>query len=94
MRRTSRAWRRSRRLSKYGGDAALTTLRSALADREWPVRVRAAELLRGLGETDAEPVRPAIVRQPPEFFSSPAILRPRYLPHAFIDTAAARSKWN
>ncbi|HEY7474447.1 MAG TPA: HEAT repeat domain-containing protein [Vicinamibacterales bacterium] len=73
-------------LAKYGGDDALATLKKALADRDWPVRLRAAELLRGLGQADAVPARPAPVRQPLEFFESPRLLRPDYSPHAFIET--------
>ncbi|HYN08429.1 MAG TPA: HEAT repeat domain-containing protein [Vicinamibacterales bacterium] len=73
-------------LAKYGGEDAVTTLRKALADRDWPVRLRAAELLRGLGQADASPARPAPVRQPLEFFESPRLLRPDYSPHAFIET--------
>ena len=73
-------------LAKYGGEEALTTLRKALADRDWPVRIRAAELLRQLGEQDAAPARPAPVRQSLELFESPRLLRPDYSPHAFIET--------
>jgi HEAT repeat protein/cyclophilin family peptidyl-prolyl cis-trans isomerase len=73
-------------LAKYGGDEALTTLRKALADRDWPVRTRAAELLRELGQADASPTRPAPVRQSLELFESPRLLRPDYSPHAFIET--------
>jgi cyclophilin family peptidyl-prolyl cis-trans isomerase/HEAT repeat protein len=72
-------------LAKYGGDAAIATLRQALNDREWPVRVRAAELLRGLGQA-AEPVRPAALRQDAASFESAALLHPAFSPHAFIET--------
>jgi cyclophilin family peptidyl-prolyl cis-trans isomerase/HEAT repeat protein len=73
-------------LSRYGGEDAQTTLRRALGDREWPVRLRAAALLEALGEPGATPERPAPVRQPAEFFGSPAILHPAYSPHAFVET--------
>jgi cyclophilin family peptidyl-prolyl cis-trans isomerase/HEAT repeat protein len=73
-------------LAKYGGDEALATLRRALADRDWPVRLRAAALLKEAGDTAAEPVRPAPIRQPPEFFESDRLLRPPYSPHAYIET--------
>jgi cyclophilin family peptidyl-prolyl cis-trans isomerase len=73
-------------LTKYPGEDAKTTLRRALSDREWPVRLRAAELLRGLGETTAEPARPAPLRLPPEFFESDRLLHPPYSPHAYIET--------
>ena len=73
-------------LAQYGADEARPTLRQAQADADWPVRIRAAELLRGLGETSAAPVRPAPTRQPPEFFESNALLHPAFLPHAYLET--------
>jgi len=74
-------------LSKYGGDEAKAAIRRGLSDRAWPVRVRAAELLREMGEASAVPARPALLRQPADFFQTPAIVRPPFSPHAFIDTA-------
>jgi HEAT repeat protein/cyclophilin family peptidyl-prolyl cis-trans isomerase len=74
-------------LSRYGGDVAMATLREALADREWPVRWRAATLLHTLGDRAAAPARPAPTRHPAEYFESPDLLHPRYSPHAFIETA-------
>ena len=73
-------------LARYGGADATATLRRALEDRDWPVRLRAAALLREAGDATAEPVRPAPVRQPPEFFESDRLLRPAYSPHAYIET--------
>jgi len=73
-------------LSKYGTDEAKSVLRRGLADKEWPVRLRAAELLRGLGDAAASPEIPAPIRQPEEFFSSPAVLHPTFSPHAFVET--------
>ena len=73
-------------LARYGGADATATLRRALEDRDWPVRLRAAALLREAGDATAEPVRPAPVRQPPEFFESDRLLRPPYSPHAYIET--------
>src|SRR4029453_4528740 len=35
-------------LSKYGASAAVPTLRTALGDKDWAVRVKAAELQKGL----------------------------------------------
>jgi cyclophilin family peptidyl-prolyl cis-trans isomerase/HEAT repeat protein len=74
-------------LSRYGGEEAKAALRLGLADREWPVRWRAATLLHGLGELTAAPIRPAPLRMPVEFFESAELLRPPYAPHAFVDTA-------
>jgi HEAT repeat protein/cyclophilin family peptidyl-prolyl cis-trans isomerase len=73
-------------LAKYGSPDAKDVLRKALGDKAWPVRWRAAELLRGLGETDAAPAVPAPFRQPLSVFDSPAILHPTFSPHAFIET--------
>ena len=73
-------------LSKYGGAEAQATLKRALGDRDWPVRTRAAELLRGTGEATAEPQRPAPLRYPADLFESEPILRPKSRPHAFIET--------
>ncbi len=73
-------------LAQYGAVAARATLTRALADRDWPVRVRAAELLRGLGEAAAAPARPAPTRQAAEFFESDRLLHPPFSPHAYLET--------
>jgi cyclophilin family peptidyl-prolyl cis-trans isomerase/HEAT repeat protein len=73
-------------LAKYGAAEARETLTRALADRDWPVRLRAAELLRGLGQPAAAPERPAVLRQPLEFFESERVLHPKFSPHAFLET--------
>jgi cyclophilin family peptidyl-prolyl cis-trans isomerase/HEAT repeat protein len=73
-------------LARYGGDQAHETAKRALADREWPVRVRAAEILRGLGLADARPERPALLRHPPEYFESDRVLRPKFSPRAYLET--------
>jgi len=72
-------------LAKYGGEEAVAVLRRALADRDWPIRWRAADLLRGLG-LSADPTVPAPIRQPAEYFESAALLHPTFSPHAFIET--------
>jgi cyclophilin family peptidyl-prolyl cis-trans isomerase/HEAT repeat protein len=74
-------------LAAYDPAAAEPTWRQALADPSWPVRVRAARLLRAAGAADAAPERPAPIRQPASFFSSDALLHPAYSPHAFVETA-------
>jgi cyclophilin family peptidyl-prolyl cis-trans isomerase/HEAT repeat protein len=73
-------------LARYGGEEAKAGIRPALADKEWPVRIRAADLLRSLGDATAEPARPAPMRKPAEFFESAAFLRPPFAPRAFIET--------
>lgn len=72
-------------LADYG-QTAIPTLRRALADREWPIRLRAAALLARLGVTDAEPERPAPLRRPAAFFESDALLHPPYTPRVFVET--------
>lgn len=74
-------------IAKYPGDDARAALSRGLADRDWPVRWKAAELLHAMGAATAAPQVPAALRQPADFFSSAAFLRPAFSPHAFIDTA-------
>jgi HEAT repeat protein/cyclophilin family peptidyl-prolyl cis-trans isomerase len=73
-------------LARYGGPEALATLHQALADKEWPVRWRAADLLHGLGDPSAQPQRPAPLGETPEYFESAALLHPPYSPHMLVET--------
>lgn len=73
-------------IAKYSGDEAIAAVRRGLSDRDWPVRVKAAQLLHQMGDASAAPHVPAALRQPAEFFSTPAFLHPPFSPHAFIDT--------
>jgi cyclophilin family peptidyl-prolyl cis-trans isomerase/HEAT repeat protein len=67
--------------------AATPLLTRALADKDWAVRLRAAELLRGLDRaTAAVPVTPAPPSDLPELSAVAALLRPAYTPTAYIDT--------
>jgi cyclophilin family peptidyl-prolyl cis-trans isomerase/HEAT repeat protein len=75
-------------IAAYDGPDVSATLTKALADREWPVRVRAAQLLRTKGNSAAQPERPAPLRQPPTFFESERLLRPPYSPQAYLETPA------
>ena len=75
-----------RALAKYNSDASKAVVRRGLSDPDWPVRLAAAELLRGLGDASATPTRPAPLRQPETFFESDVLLHPRYSPHAIIET--------
>lgn len=75
-------------LAKYGTDDAKALLRRALADKAWPVRWKAADLLRSLGDVTAVPATPAPLREPPAFFESARLLHPTFSPHAFIETRA------
>jgi cyclophilin family peptidyl-prolyl cis-trans isomerase/HEAT repeat protein len=75
-------------IAKYPPEASRATLTRALEDREWPVRLVAARLLRETGVADAVPARPAPLRQDATFFESDRLLRPAYTPHAYIQTRA------
>jgi cyclophilin family peptidyl-prolyl cis-trans isomerase/HEAT repeat protein len=74
-------------LAAYGVDAARETLELALADRDWAVRVRAAELLRMLdprAETH-QTIRPA-PGSPAIPYEDPRLITPENSPHVFIET--------
>ena len=75
-------------LANYGAAEAAETIKGALADRDWAVRVRAAELLSKLEPGfDAESaIRPA-PGTPPAPYDDPTLLGPEVSPHVFIDTA-------
>jgi HEAT repeat protein len=73
-------------LAKYGTEPAKVVLHQALDDKSWAVRWRAAELLRSLGETAAQPSLPAPLRQPASYFESAGLLHPSVSPHAFIES--------
>jgi HEAT repeat protein/cyclophilin family peptidyl-prolyl cis-trans isomerase len=74
-------------LSKYGAAAAIPTLRTALADKDWAVRVKAAELLKALDPTieTARAIRPAPV---PDSISydAPSLTAPSVSPRVYIET--------
>lgn len=70
------------------GQEALESVRAALADREWAVRVRAVELLGKLDPSEDYRLaaRPA-PGVPPARYDDPALIAPRSSPHVFIDTS-------
>ncbi len=75
-------------LTEYGATEATETLKAALADKDWPLRIRAGQLLAKLDpSTDvAQAIRP--VPSPGVApYNSPELLSPQYSPHAFIETA-------
>jgi len=74
-------------LAKYGAAAASAVLNDALGDREWPVRLRAAELLRAFDPASdaSERIRPAPGR-PADAYGAPALVAPQVSPHVFLDT--------
>ena len=75
-------------LVKFGAAEATETLKLALEDKEWAVRVRAANLLTGL---DPSADYSAAIRPVPTPasapYNSPALIAPDFSPHVFIDTA-------
>lgn len=75
-------------LAAYGAAEASETLKTALTDKDWAVRVRAAEILKRLDP--AAEVRAAIrpaPAGPPESYSDRSVVAPEYSPHVFIETA-------
>src|SRR5690606_2836307 len=61
---------------------------TALADRDWAVRVRAAEHLARLDpQADVSAMRPAPSPSVPDLGNMDAFLNPPYSPQAYIDTA-------
>jgi HEAT repeat protein len=75
-------------LGHYPADESKAVIRRGLTDTDWAVRIRAAEVLRTLGEPATMPAVPAPVRQPDTFFESAALLHPTFSPHAFIELRA------
>jgi cyclophilin family peptidyl-prolyl cis-trans isomerase/HEAT repeat protein len=75
-------------LASYGTAEAAATLETALADKEWAVRVRAADLLARFDP--ARDYRSAIRPVPgPGIvpYDDPTLIEPDYSPHVFIETA-------
>jgi cyclophilin family peptidyl-prolyl cis-trans isomerase/HEAT repeat protein len=68
--------------------AAKPVLREALHDREWAVRVRAAEFLRTAGDTSGvdETMRPAPPARPITDAEWTWLQAPPFSPHAYIET--------
>jgi HEAT repeat protein/cyclophilin family peptidyl-prolyl cis-trans isomerase len=74
-------------LTALDPSAAKPALAAALADRDWAVRMRAAENLRRLDPgADVSSMRPA-PPPPPELGSVEALINPQYSPAAYIDTS-------
>ena len=74
-------------LAKYGAQAAGPTLQTALGDKDWAVRVRAAELLKTLDPSveTAHAIRPAPTGRPVRY-DTPALVDPTVSPHVFFET--------
>jgi cyclophilin family peptidyl-prolyl cis-trans isomerase/HEAT repeat protein len=74
-------------LAKFGAASAKATLTEALGDRDWAVRRRAADLLKGLDPASdaAAAIRPAPGRAI-EAYAAPSLVAPQVSPHVFLDT--------
>ncbi len=74
--------------SRYGINVAKSLLDVALADKDWAVRVRAAQLLAQADPASdaARRIRPAPTRLAPKAYESPTLTMPTVSTQAFIDT--------
>jgi HEAT repeat protein/cyclophilin family peptidyl-prolyl cis-trans isomerase len=75
-------------LAKFGTAAATPVLTTALADREWAVRLRAAALLKAIDPgSDAESrIRPAPAASGMDFYQTAHLVDPPVSTSAYIDT--------
>ena len=75
-------------LARIGGPRAIETLRAAVDDPDWAVRVRAAQHLatRDPASDAGTAIRPAPLRWPVEAYRSLDLVTPSVSPHVFIDT--------
>jgi cyclophilin family peptidyl-prolyl cis-trans isomerase/HEAT repeat protein len=75
-------------LAAFGAAEATDTLKAALADKEWAVRLRAVQLLRRLDPSGdyVKTIRPA-PGTPPAAYADRSLIAPEYSPHVFIETA-------
>ncbi len=70
-------------LEGFGADAVETDARRALADRAWIVRKKAQDILRGLGDMEAQAAEVGSGRLLSDYMG---LLRPQFTPHAYIRT--------
>ena len=77
-------------LAKYGAAAAAPVLRSAFADKDWAVRVRAVQLLKQLdaaaaADADAQ-IRPAPTTAAPEVYAAARLVSPPVSTQVYVET--------
>jgi cyclophilin family peptidyl-prolyl cis-trans isomerase/HEAT repeat protein len=73
-------------LAKYG-PGAVPTLKEALADKEWAVRVRALDLLRQVDPASADPAAIRPVPAPAATVADSAeVTAPKFSPHLYVET--------
>ena len=75
-------------LARYGPQEAMETVRAAMADGDWAMRLHAATLMKGFDPSadTVNAIRPA-PGTPIVPYSSPELIAPTVSPHAFIETA-------
>ena len=75
-------------LVKYGAADAAAVLRTALSDKDWAVRVRAAALLKELDPSSdvTLQIRPAPTRLGAEVYAAPRLVSPPVSTEIFLDT--------
>ena len=75
-------------LAEYGGPAAIATVKEALADKDWAVRVHAATLLAKLDPAgDYRTTMRPVPGQPTAPYDDAQLITPPFSPHVFIETA-------
>jgi cyclophilin family peptidyl-prolyl cis-trans isomerase/HEAT repeat protein len=76
-------------LVKYGAAEATATLRSALADKDWAIRVHAADLLKSLdpSATDVQAAIRPVPNPPIAPYATANLIGPPYSPHVYIETS-------
>ena len=75
-------------LAEFGAGEAIDTLKTALGDKDWAVRLQAAALLAKLEPAGdyRNAIRPA-PSTPVVPYDDPQLIAPSYSPHVFIETA-------
>jgi cyclophilin family peptidyl-prolyl cis-trans isomerase/HEAT repeat protein len=75
-------------LTAYGAGDAVETLKAALADKDWALRLKAAAMLKTLDPSieTTQAIRPA-PGAPIAPYTSPELVDPKVSPHAFLETA-------
>jgi HEAT repeat protein/cyclophilin family peptidyl-prolyl cis-trans isomerase len=77
-------------IAKYGAEAATPVLKSAFADKDWAVRVRAVQLLKQLdpaaaADADAQ-IRPAPTTVAADLYAAPRLVSPTVSTQAYLET--------
>jgi HEAT repeat protein len=75
-------------LARYGAGDAQAVLRTALSDKDWAVRVRAATLLKELDPSSdvAQQIRPAPTRLAADAYAAPRLVSPPVSTEVYLDT--------